>query len=60
MCSTLSSLGYTTYLAYIQVEAAYTNPVLNVFIHLLREQIEVKLPKKTTQMSRNDILSLHL
>ena len=56
ICSLLSSsLGYTTYLAYIQVEAAYTNPVLNVFIHLLMTQNEVKLPKKTTHPSRKDI-----
>ena len=35
-------LGYASYLAYIQVEAAYTNPVLNAFIHLLLAQMEAK------------------
>ena len=44
-------LGYVSFLAYIQVEAAYTNPVLNVFIHLLMNHAQVKLPKKTTHGS---------
>ena len=55
LCICLLHVGYASYLAYIQVEAAYTNPVLNVFIHLLTEQIEVKLPTDTTHKSCKDI-----
>jgi len=34
------SPGYSSYLAYIQVEASHTNPILNVFAHLLMTQVE--------------------
>ena len=47
-------LGYISYLSYIQVEAAYTNPVLNVFIHTLMEQIKVNQQNTATHESRND------
>ena len=51
-CHFLSfSLGYISYLAYIQVEAAYTNPVLNVFVYLLMERIKVKLSVKANDAS---------
>ena len=51
MC--FNCLGYVSFLAYIQVEAAYTNPVLNVFIHLLTNHAQVKPPKKTAHGSDN-------
>lgn len=35
------------------MEAVYTNPVLNVFIHLLMAQIEVKLQRRATHASCN-------
>ena len=53
----LNTSGYTSYLAYIQVEAAYTNPVLNVFIHLLTEQVKVNLPTKTTNQYSKQLVS---
>ncbi|XP_065912816.1 stimulated by retinoic acid gene 6 protein-like [Dysidea avara] len=34
--------GYASYLSYVQVEASYTNPVMNVFVHLVMAQIEGK------------------
>ena len=50
-----SSLGYASYLAYIQVEAAYTNPVLNVFIHMLMTQIKTKSSSNIPHASCNGI-----
>ena len=47
-------LGYASYLANIQVEAAYTNSILNTFTHLLLAQMEAKLPKHITNASCND------
>ena len=47
-------IGYAAYLSYVQVEASYTNPVLNVFVHLLMVQT-VKGPSsgnKSSQLSR--------
>ncbi|XP_065912815.1 stimulated by retinoic acid gene 6 protein-like isoform X2 [Dysidea avara] len=43
--------GYASYLSYVQVEASYTNPVMNMFVHLLVVQIEGKSSRGISQSS---------
>jgi len=52
----LIPIGYASYLSYVQVEAAYTNPVMNVFVNLMMAEIEGKSCRKSFQSSCKFIL----
>jgi len=50
------TIGYASYLSYVQVEAAYNNPVMNVFVNLMMAEIEWKSYRKSFQSSCKFIL----